>query len=112
MSGAAALTLTLAILAEVLGTTALKASQGFTRLWPSLATVAGYWIAFYCLSLTMRTVPVGIIYAIWSGVGIVLISISGWLVFGERLDAPALVGIGLIVAGVVVLQSVSGSVRS
>lgn len=112
MSGSAALTLALAIVAEVLGTTALKASDGFTRLWPSLATVAGYAIAFYCVSLTMRTVPVGIIYAIWSGVGIVLISISGWLVFGERLDGPAMVGIGLIVAGVVVLQAVSGSVRS
>jgi len=105
------LTLALAIVAEVVATSALKASDGFTRLWPSLVTVAGYGAAFYCLALTMRSVPVGIIYALWSGVGIVLISGVGWLVFGERLDGPAILGIALIVAGVLVLNLLSGSVR-
>lgn len=111
MSAANLLTLALAILFEVVATSALKASDGFTRLWPSLVTVLGYGAAFYCMALTMRAVPVGIIYAIWSGVGIVLISAAGWLLFGERLDAPAILGIALIVAGVLVLNLMSGSVR-
>ncbi len=111
MSPASILLLSLAILFEVGGTTALKASDGFTRAWPSLLTVLGYGGAFYFMSLTMRSVPVGIIYAVWSGVGIVLISCIGWLVYGERLDGPALLGIGLIVAGVLVLNGFSGSVR-
>lgn len=111
MSLASALTLALAILAEVIGTAALKASDGFTRLWPSLATVLGYGVAFYCMALTMRSLPVGIIYAIWSGAGIVLISGVAWAVYGERLDAAALAGIGLIVAGVLVINLMSGTVR-
>lgn len=105
------LTLALAIVAEVGATSALKASHGFSRLVPSLLTVAGYALAFFCLSLTLRTVPVGIVYAIWSGVGIVLISAVGWAVYGERLDPPALIGLGLIIAGVLVLNLFSASVQ-
>lgn len=101
--------LSAAILAEVAATSALKASDGFTRLWPSLIVVIGYGVAFYFLSLTLRAIPVGIAYAIWSGVGIVLISAIAWLAFGQKLDAPAILGVGLIVAGVVVLNVFSKS---
>ncbi len=101
--------LALAILADVVATSCLKASVGFTRLWPSLAAVAGYGVAFFFLALTLRTLPVGVTYAIWSGVGLVLVTLVAWLVFGQRLDAAALVGIGLIVAGVVVLKTLSRS---
>lgn len=103
------ITLGLAILAEVLGTSALKASDGFTRLTPSLVTVVAYGVSFYLLSVTLRTVPIGIAYAVWSGVGIVLISIIGWLLYGQRLDPPALTGLGLIVAGVLVVNLFSKS---
>jgi small multidrug resistance pump len=96
--------LAIAIVAEVIGTSALKASDGFTRLWPSVVVVGGYGVAFYCLSLALQTVPVAIAYAIWSGAGVALITLIGWWGFGQRLDAPALAGIGLIVAGVVVIQ--------
>ena len=96
--------LAVAIVAEVIATSALKASEGFSRLVPSLVVVAGYGIAFFCLSLTLRTIPVGIVYAIWSGVGIVLIALAGYFVFGQVLDAPALIGMGLIVAGVLVIN--------
>ena len=101
--------LAIAIVAEVAATSALKASEGFTRLGPTLIVVAGYGLAFYCLSLVLRTVPVGIAYAIWAGVGIVLIALIGWLVLRQPLDAPAVVGIALIVAGVVVIQLFSKS---
>ncbi|WP_375457698.1 SMR family transporter [uncultured Enterovirga sp.] len=111
MSPTSLLALAVAILAEVAATTALKASDGLTRLWPTIATIVGYALAFWMMSLAMRSVPVGVIYAIWSGVGIVLISLVGWLAFGERLDGPALAGIGLIVAGVLVINLLSGSVR-
>lgn len=93
-----------AILAEVVATSALKASAGFTRLMPSAIVVVGYAIAFYCLALTLRTIPVGIAYAVWSGAGIVLISLVAWVWYGQRLDAPALLGIALIVAGVIVIN--------
>lgn len=93
-----------AILAEVIATTALKASDGFTRLTWSTVTVAGYAIAFYLLSLTLKTVPTGVAYAIWSGVGIVLIALFAWLFHGQRLDLPAVIGMALIIAGVVVMQ--------
>jgi small multidrug resistance pump len=96
--------LAIAIVAEVIGTSALKAAHGFTRLVPSLVVVAGYGVAFYCLSLALKTIPVGVAYAIWSGAGVVLITLIGWLVFRQRLDAPALLGIALIVAGVAVIQ--------
>lgn len=100
----------IAIVAEVIATSALKASDGFTRLGPSLVTLVGYGIAFYCLALTLRVIPTGIAYAIWSGVGIVLISAVGWVWFRQALDLPALVGMGLIVAGVVVINVFSTSV--
>ncbi|MBH1965509.1 MAG: QacE family quaternary ammonium compound efflux SMR transporter [Comamonadaceae bacterium] len=103
------LILGLAILAEVVGTLALKASDGFTRLGPSLLVVAGYGTAFFCLSLTLRTIPMGIAYAIWSGVGLVLITIAGWMLFGQKLDAAALGGMALIVAGVAVMNIFSRS---
>lgn len=93
-----------AILAEVLATSALKAAEGFTRLWPSLLVVVGYGTAFYLLSLALRTLPVGIAYAIWSGVGTALIALLGWALFGQVLDAAALLGLTLIVAGVLVIQ--------
>jgi small multidrug resistance pump len=93
-----------AIAAEVVATSALKASEGFTRLWPSVVVALGYGVAFYLLSLTLRTIPVGIAYAIWSGIGVVLIALIGWAVLKQPLDAPALLGIALIVAGVLVIQ--------
>jgi len=93
-----------AIVSEVIGTLALNASAGFSRLWPSLIVVAGYAVAFYCLSLALKSIPVGIAYAIWSGVGVALIALVGWAIFGQALDAPAIIGIALIVAGVIVLN--------
>ena len=96
-----------AIVAEVIGTTFLKLSDGFTRPWPSVVTVAGYAVAFYFLSLTLKTVPTGIAYAIWSGVGIVLITAVAWLFQGQKLDAGAIIGMALIVAGVATLNMFS-----
>jgi small multidrug resistance pump len=101
--------LTIAIVLEVIATSALKASDGFTRLMPSVVVV-GYAAAFFLLSLTLRSMPVGVVYAVWSGVGVVLITLVGWLVFKQNLDAPALIGIGLIAAGVVVLNFFSKAV--
>ncbi len=98
------LLLLIAIVAEVTATSALKQSDGFTRPGPRLVTIAGYAIAFYCLSLTLRTVPTGIAYAIWSGIGIVLVTAVAWLWHGQRLDAAAIVGMALIVAGVLVMN--------
>jgi small multidrug resistance pump len=102
--------LAIAIVSEVLATSALKASDGFTRLYPSVLVAVGYGSAFYFLSLTLRTIPVGIAYAVWSGVGVMLISLVGWVIYGQRLDTAALVGIGLIAAGVVLLNTFSKSV--
>ena len=102
--------LAVAILAEVAATSALTASAGFTRPVPSAGAVIGYGIAFWCLSLSLKTVPVGIAYAIWSGVGIVLLSLIGWIAFGQQLDAAALLGMALIVAGVLVVNLFSRSV--
>lgn len=96
--------LAIAILAEVVATSALKAADGFTRLAPSIVVVTGYCTSFYFLSLALRGVPVGVAYAVWSGVGIVLISIIGWGLHGQKLDAAAIAGMALIVAGVVVLN--------
>lgn len=104
------LCLSIAILAEVIATSALTASHGFTRLWPSVAVVIGYTIAFYFLALSLRTIPVGIAYAVWSGAGIVLISLIGWAVFRQTLDAAAMLGIGLILVGVLVINVGSRSV--
>ena len=102
--------LAIAIIAEVIATSALNASDGFSRLWPSVITVVGYGIAFWCLSLTLKVIPTGIVYAIWSGVGIVLISAVGWFWFKQSLDVPALIGLGLIIAGVLVINLFSKSV--
>ena len=96
--------LLLAIVSEVVATSALKSSESFSRLWPSVLTVVGYGVAFYLLSLTLRELPVGIAYAIWSGVGIVLVSLAAVVLFGQKLDLPALIGMGLIVAGVIVIN--------
>ena len=98
-------------MAEVIATSALKASDGFTRLGPSLFVVVGYAVAFYFLSLTLRTMSVGVAYAIWCGAGIILIALIGWLVLGQKLDLPAILGMALIVAGVAVINLFSSSVR-
>jgi small multidrug resistance pump len=98
-----------AIVSEVIATSALKASEGFSRLWPSVLVVTGYAAAFYLLSLTLRTIPIGVAYAIWSGLGIALISVIGWVLYGQSLDRAALAGIALIVAGVLVIQLFSKS---
>jgi small multidrug resistance pump len=102
--------LAVAIVSEVIATSFLKSAEGFTRLWPSLVVVVGYLLAFYLLSLTLKTIPVGVAYAIWSGVGIVLIAISGWLFLGQSLDTPALTGLALIIAGVAVIHVFSRTV--
>ena len=102
--------LTIAIVAEVIATSALKASEGFTNLIPSLIVTVGYGIAFYFLSLVLKTIPVGIAYAIWSGLGIVLISVIGLMLFQQKLDLAAIIGMGLIIAGVVVINVFSTSV--
>jgi len=99
----------LAILAEVIGTSSLKASDGFSRLAPAALALAAFALAFYFLALALRTIPVGVAYAVWSGIGIVLISVSSRLLFGQALDAAALVGIALILAGVLVINLLSGS---
>jgi small multidrug resistance pump len=100
----------IAIVAEVIATSSLKAAEEFTRPIPSIVVVIGYAIAFYCLSLSLRVIPVGIAYAIWSALGVVLVCIAGSMFYGQMLDTPALVGIGLIVAGVVVINLMSSSV--
>lgn len=102
--------LSIAIVSEVIATSCLKAAEGFTRFWPSLVVVVGYLLAFYLLSLTLKTIPVGVAYAIWSGVGIVLIALSGWLFLGQTLDTPAIIGLSLIVAGVLVINVFSHTV--
>lgn len=102
--------LSVAIVAEVIATTALKASDSFTKLWPAVLVIAGYGVAFYFLSLTLRAIPVGIAYAVWSGVGMVLISAIAWFWHGQTLDLPAIFGMTLIIAGVVVLNLFSKSV--
>ena len=93
-----------AIIMEVVGTSFMKQAEGFTKLIPSLITITTYMIAFYLLSLTMRTIPTGIAYAIWSGAGIFLIAVVAWAIQGQRLDIPAMLGMALIVAGVVVMN--------
>lgn len=96
--------LLLAIIGEVIGTSALKATAGFTKVGPSLIVAVGYGAAFYFLSLTLRTMPVGVAYAIWSGLGIVLISIVAFVVYKQTLDFPALAGMALIVSGVLIIN--------
>jgi small multidrug resistance pump len=99
----------IAIVSEVVATSFLKESHGFTRLGPSLVTIVGYAVAFYCLSLTLRAMPTGVAYAIWSGFGIVLIATVAWLFQGQKLDTPAIVGMALIIAGVIVMNVFSES---
>jgi small multidrug resistance pump len=96
--------LMIAILAEVVATTALKESDGFRKLLPAMITLTGYAVAFYCLSLTLRELPTGIVYAVWSGVGIVLITAAAWAFHGQKLDFPAIAGMMLIIAGVLVMN--------
>jgi small multidrug resistance pump len=102
--------LTIAIVSEVVATSALKAAERFTRGVPSLIVIVGYASAFYFLSLTLRTLPLGVAYAVWSGVGVVLVTALGWVLYHQSLDLAAFLGIGLIVAGVVVLNLFSRAV--
>ena len=103
--------LVLAILAETAGTTALNATQQFTRLGPSIACVVFYALSFYCLSIALRVLPVGVVYGIWSGLGIVLIALAGYVIFGQTLDLAAILGLGLIIAGVLVLHLFSNATQ-
>lgn len=103
--------LIVAVTFETIGTTALQASAQFTKFWPSVVVVVGYAAAFFFLSLTLKSVPVGVAYALWSGLGIVLISLIGLAVFGQKLDMAAIIGIGLILAGIVVIQLFSSSAQ-
>ncbi|PTW51763.1 MULTISPECIES: DMT family transporter [Rhodovulum] len=96
--------LLLAVVTETMATSSLQASQQFTRLWPSVLVVLGYALSFYFMALTLKVMPVGIVYAIWSGLGIVLISGIGWAVFGQRIDWPGALGLGLIIAGILVIH--------
>jgi small multidrug resistance pump len=102
--------LAIAIVAEVIATSTMRATAGFTRPLPSLVTIAGYAVAFYCLSLALRTLPTGMAYAIWSGVGIVLVAAIAWAWQGQRLDAPAILGMALIIAGILVMNLFSRNV--
>ena len=105
----ASIFLTIAILSEVIATTALRATEGFTKLVPSIIVVLGYCVSFYTLSLTLKYVPVGIVYAIWSGVGIVLITLLGYFVYDQKVDLPAALGMGLIILGVIVINMFSNT---
>lgn len=99
----------LAIACEVVGTSSLKATEGFTKLWPSIVVVVGYGAAFYFLSLTLKELPIGVAYAVWSGVGTALVTVVGWLVFKQEVSLATAAGIGLIIAGVVVLNVWGGA---
>lgn len=99
-----------AIICEVIGTTFLAATQQFTRFWPTLATALFYGASFHFLSISLRTLPIGIAYAIWSGLGIVLISLAGFVFYRQLLDGPAIIGIALILTGVVVINLFSRSI--
>ena len=99
-----------AVVCEVIGTSAIKYSEGFTKFWPSLVVAVGFGLAFYLLSFSLKVLPIGVVYAVWSGMGIVLISMIGHWFFNERLDAPAIVGIVFILAGVVIMQVFSKAV--
>ncbi|EEX10825.1 multidrug transporter EmrE [Ruegeria lacuscaerulensis ITI-1157] len=103
------LILLMAVVAETIGTTALQASQQFTRFWPSVLVVVGYGVAFYLMALTLKVMPVGIVYAIWSGLGITLIALIGFVVFGQRLDWPAVLGLAMILGGILVIHLFSRS---
>ena len=98
------LLLGISIVAEVVATSALKSSQGLTRLGPSALAVLGYCVAFYLVSKVMNHMATGVVYAVWSGLGIVLISLVGWLLYGQKLDLPAILGMSMIVGGVAIMQ--------
>jgi small multidrug resistance pump len=101
--------LTAAIVSEVIGTSALAPSQGFTKPVPTIIVLIGYGTAFYLLAQTLHTIPVAVAYAVWSGAGVALITLVAWALFGQRLDAFALLGIAMIVAGVLVIQTLSNA---
>ena len=96
--------LVFAVLAETIGTSALQASQQFTRFWPSVLVVVSYSISFYLLAVTLQYMPVGVVYAFWAGLGIVCIAAIGYVVFGQKLDLPAVIGMAMIIGGIVVIQ--------
>ena len=102
--------LLIAVVFEVVATTALKSTDGFTRLWPSLVSIGGYALAFYFLSLTLRTMSVGIVYALWCGLGIFFITGIAWVVYRQTLDLPAVLGLGLIGLGIAVINLFSKSI--
>ena len=104
--------LAIAVVFEVIATSSLKASEEFTRLWPSVIVVIGYGVAFYLLSLCLRTIPLGIMYAIWSGLGVVLTGVVGWVVYKEHLDTAAIIGMALILSGVAVIRLFSSTAAS
>ncbi len=103
--------LAIAIVAEVAATSSLKASEEFTKIIPSVIVIAGYGVSFYFLTLTLRAIPVGITYAIWSGLGIVLVTLAGMFLYKQMPDTPALIGMGLIIAGVVVINAFSKTIN-
>lgn len=103
------LILALAVLAETIGTTALQASQQFTRVGPSILVVLAYGVSFYLLSITLRTMPVGVVYALWSGLGIILIATIGWVVFGQKLDLAAVLGLAMIIGGIAIIHLFSAA---
>jgi small multidrug resistance pump len=103
--------LAMAIVFEVIATSSLKSSEGFTRLFPSIVSVIGYLVTFYFLALTLRTMPIGIAYAIWSGVGILLLAAIDWIWFKQTLDLPAIIGLGLIILGVVTVNVFSKTLQ-
>ena len=100
-----------AVVLETIGTMALQASQQFTRPGPTVLVLAAYATSFYLLALTLKVMPVGIVYALWAGLGICLIAGMGWVIFGQRLDLPAVLGMAMIIAGIVVIQLFSGTAR-
>jgi len=101
--------LLIAVLSETIGTAALQASQQFTKFWPAVIVVIAYALSFYCLALALRTIPLGIAYAFWSGLGIAFIAAIGYLVYGQKLDLPAILGLGMILGGIVVIHLFSNT---
>jgi small multidrug resistance pump len=99
--------LVIAIVSETIGTSALKQAEGFTKLWPSIIVLMGYSASFYFLSMTLKSIPVGIAYAIWSGIGTTLITVIGWIYFKQSLNLPTLIGMALIIAGTIVINMFS-----
>lgn len=105
------LAMALAIVAEVIGTSCLKACQGFTQPWPSVGAVLAYALTFYSLSVALKSIPLGVAYAVWSGAGTLLLALIGWLVFRQRPDTATLIGMGLIIGGVMVIHLGSAAHR-